>query len=65
MTYKGYTIAILEDSKNTVIVEIRTKTIIMLGKKSNQLITRFVVDTRVENPIDSALEFIDNYTGGK
>ena len=62
MTYKGYTIAIVDTNGYSVTIEIRTKTIQMLGRKSSKLITRYIVDTRVNNPVDNAMQFIDDYT---
>lgn len=65
MTYKGYIIEISDTNGYGATISIYTKTLSFVGRKARKLVTRFVVDTRINNPVDKAIEFIDEYTKGE
>lgn len=65
MTYKGYTIEIVDTNGYSVTLAIYSKAIRLYGRYARKLITRFVVDTRIDNPIDRAMNVIDIMTGAR
>lgn len=65
MIYKGYKIEIVDINGYSTTIAIYTKPLRLYGRYARKMITRFVVDTRVNNPIDIAIEFINIYMGAK